>query len=77
MMLNIGKQDAIRKKDLVEFIAGEAKIDRRDIGDIVVKNDRSYFEIEKRQMDRVSKSLRNFPLDDRKLEVSQSTPSGK
>jgi len=77
MMLNIGKQDAIRKKDLVEFIAGEAKIDRRDIGDIVLKNDRSYFEIEKRQMDRVSKSLRNFPLDDRKLEVSQSTPSGK
>jgi len=77
MMLNIGKQDAIRKKDLVEFIAGEAKIDRRDIGDIVVKNDRSYFEIEKRQMDRVSKSLKNFPLDDRKLEVSQSTPSGK
>lgn len=77
MMLNIGKQDAIRKKDLVEFIAGEAKIDRRDIGDIVLKNDRSYFEIEKRQMDRVSKSLRNFPLDDKKLEVSQSTPSGK
>ncbi len=77
MMLNIGKQDAVRKKDLVEFIAGEAKIDRRDIGDIVLKKDRSYFEIEKRQMDRVSKSLKNFPLDDRKLEVSQSTPSGK
>lgn len=77
MMLNIGKQDAVRKKDLVEFIAGEAKIDRRDIGDIVLKKDRSYFEIEKRQMDRVSKSLRNFPLDNRKLEVSQSTPSGK
>lgn len=77
LMLNIGKKDQIRKKDLVEFIATEAKIDRRDIGDIVLKNDRAYFEVEKKQMDRVTKGLKNFPLENGKLQVSQSTPSGK
>jgi len=74
--INIGKGDDLSKKDLLEFICDQTKIDRRDVGDIVLQRKNSFFEVNKKHAKKMTNAFKGIVIDGRELRVNKDDRGG-
>lgn len=64
--LNIGREDGITKKDLLQFLVDMSGVNRKDVGDIFLEKEASVFELKSRGNKSFEVSFNNIILDDGK-----------
>jgi ATP-dependent RNA helicase DeaD len=71
--INVGKQDDVTKRDLVEFITDTASVRRGDIGDIDIQGNCAFFEIDKKYSKKISNSFKGIFIDGREIRVNRDS----
>lgn len=67
--INIGRMDNIREGAIVRLICDNAGIRSNKIGQIALKREFSFFDVDKRVAHKVLKALKGAKLDERKIEI--------
>lgn len=68
--INVGRLDNINESAIVRLICDKSGIRSHLIGDIRMKREFSFFEVEKSAASRIERSLKNAQLDGRRVEIS-------
>ncbi|MEA3503910.1 MAG: DEAD/DEAH box helicase [Bacteroidota bacterium] len=71
--INLGVMDQINKKEILEFICEQTKIDKTAIGNIRVEKKYSFFDVDKRESKRVVPGFKGLYIGDRKLRVNKDS----
>jgi ATP-dependent RNA helicase DeaD len=67
--INVGRKDNIREGAIVRLICDRSGIRSDKIGQIALKREFSFFDVDQRVAQKVFKSLKGARLDDRKIEI--------
>jgi ATP-dependent RNA helicase DeaD len=67
--ISVGRRDNIREGAIVRLICDEAKVRSDKIGQIVLKKEFSFFDVDQRVAPKVLKALKGKMLDNRKIEI--------
>jgi ATP-dependent RNA helicase DeaD len=67
--INVGRRDNIREGAIVRLICEEAKVRSDKIGQIALKKDFSFFDVDQRVAPKVLAALKGKKLDNRKIEI--------
>jgi ATP-dependent RNA helicase DeaD len=67
--INVGRRDNIREGAIVRLICNEAKVSSDKIGQIALKKDFSFFDVDQRVAPKVLAALKGKKLDNRKIEI--------
>ena len=73
--ISIGKKDNIRLKEFLDFIMDVTRLNGRDIGDIIIKKEHSFFQIDKGSSDKIPAFFEGIMIDDKELIVKKEEPS--
>lgn len=71
--INVGKQDDVTKRDLVEFITDTASVRRGEIGDIDIQGNCAFFEIDKKYSKKIANSFKGIYIDGREIRVNRDS----
>jgi len=71
--INLGLIDQINKKEILEFICEQTKIDKNAIGNIRVQKKYSFFDVEKGESKKVIPGFKGLYIGDRKLRVNKDS----
>lgn len=69
--INIGSIDEMSKKEIIQFIAEIGKIDPKFIGDLTVKQNHTYVEVDKRHDRTLAEKFRNVQLNAREIRMNR------
>ncbi|MBU4001427.1 MAG: DEAD/DEAH box helicase [Proteobacteria bacterium] len=82
--MNIGRKDNINEGAIVRWVCEKTGISSDKIGQIHLQNEVAFFDVDKREAEKVSKKLKNVKLDDRAITIewvstdtAQEDPSKK
>lgn len=68
--INIGSIDQVGKRDLIDFICEQGRVDRASVGEVVVHKKHSFFEIENSKAQKARGRFKNLYLDERPIRVN-------
>jgi ATP-dependent RNA helicase DeaD len=69
--INVGSIDGMTKGDLIHFISDVSKVDRNYFGDLNLKNNCSYFEVDSSQDKGLSERFQGKKMDGRDIRVNR------
>ncbi len=69
--INVGSIDAVSKKDLIDFVCEQGKLDRAAIGEVTVHKKHSFFEITGGKAHKAGGRFKNLYLNNRPLRVNE------
>jgi len=69
--INIGKMDGATKPELLDFIAEETGIDKKDVGDISVEKTGSYFEVKNDDSKSITNNFKGIIVNGRDVKVKE------
>lgn len=69
--INVGAMDAISKKDLIDFVCDQGKLDRAAIGEVTVHKKHSFFEVKGGKGHKAGGRFKNLFLNNRPLRVNE------
>jgi len=75
--LNLGKQDDLTVSDILDFICSKIKISRKDVQNIAILTEFSFFSVPADSRDEIMKTLNNTKLKGKRAGLSMSKPSRK
>lgn len=75
--MNIGFGQGFTKANLTEFLVEEAGLNNSDIKNIVVEDNRAYFDIPEKYQQQVFLNLKGYKLSHRNLKLSLDGPNSK
>lgn len=68
--INLGQIDGLTKADLLHFISDVGELDRRFFGDVDIKKNCSYFELEASKANGLSQKFKNIVIDGHEVRVN-------
>ncbi len=71
--ISVGRIDHLNEGAIVRLVCDQANIPSRMIGDIDMKREFSFFEVDRRVVDKVRRSLKGAILDGRPVQVREAT----
>lgn len=69
--INVGSMDGMGNKELVDFVADQAKLKSKDIGDVTIHKQHSYFEVSKEDSRGLISSFEGIQVNNRHLRVNR------
>ncbi len=75
--INVGSIDGMSKKELIDFVSEITRVDGKFFGELILKKNCSYFEIDKRYDNDISSRFRNVHLDGRSIRMNREDRSDR
>lgn len=75
--INLGKADSVGMKEIIEFIADVSQLTSKSIGDVIIKKDHSFFQIDNKVSEKLPVLFEGILIEDREVLVKKENPHPK